>query len=120
DPKSAVAYIALGNLYWGQKNLKAADQTFKAATDLVPMRSPIRLRYVDFKLRTGAAAEAKTILEDISHKVPDYLPPRVYLMKLVCAEHREEDCAKRVQNILAQDPVNYDATYLDGILSLAK
>jgi tetratricopeptide (TPR) repeat protein len=120
DPKSAVAYMALGNLYWSRQDLKAADQAFKTAADLSPTRSPIRLRYADFKLRTGAAAEAKTMLEDISHKVPDYLPPRVYLMKMACAEHRDEVCATRVQNLLAQDPVNYDALFQDGILSLAK
>jgi hypothetical protein len=39
------------------------------------------MRYVDFKLRTGAAAEAKAMLEDINKKLPDYLPPRVHLMK---------------------------------------
>ena len=120
DPKSAVAYMALGNLYGIRQDLKAADQAFKTAADLAPPRSPIRMRYADFKLRTGAAAEAKTLLEDITHKVPDYLPPRVYLMKMACAEHRDEDCVARVQNVLAQDPTNYDALFQDGILSLAK
>src|SRR5262249_39138191 len=47
-------------------------------------------------------------------------PPRLAIMKLVCAEHQDDDCAGRVQNILAQDPVNYDALVLDGALSLAK
>ena len=31
---------------------------------------------------------------------PDYLPPRVFLMKMACAEQQDEDCAARVQNIL--------------------
>src|SRR5262249_55092512 len=77
DPKSAAAYSFLATLYWGRNDLKSAEQAFKIAAELAPLRSPIRLRYVDFKLRTGAAAEAKTFLEAITQQAPDYLPPRV-------------------------------------------
>ena len=41
-------------------------------------------------------------------------------MKVACAERRIDDCAARAQNILAQDPVNYDALFLTGVLSLEK
>jgi tetratricopeptide (TPR) repeat protein len=120
DPKSSVAHMALGTLYWSRSDLKSAAQAFKTAADLAPPRSPMRLRYADFLVKTGAVADAKNILEDITSKTPDYLPPRVYLMKIACAEHRDEDCAARVQNILAQDSINYDALIQDGILNLAK
>jgi tetratricopeptide (TPR) repeat protein len=114
DSKSADALASLGGLYWARKDLKEADQALKTAADLAPPRSPIRLRYVDFKFQTGAASEAKQILEDMSQKLPDYLPPRVYLMKMACAEQQDEGCATRVQGILAQDPTNFDALYLSG------
>jgi tetratricopeptide (TPR) repeat protein len=120
DPKSSLAYTTLGMLYGTRNDLKAAGEAFKTAADLAPPRSPLRMRYVDFLLRTGARAEAKKILEDTTGKIPDYLPPRVLLMKLVCAEHQDEDCAARVQNILAQDAINYDSLFEDGILNLAK
>src|SRR5260221_5324350 len=120
DPKSSGAYTALGTLYWSRNDLKAADESIKTAADLSPLRSPLRLRYIDFKIRTGAVAEAKALVEDINRKAPDFLPPRVYLMKAACAERHEEDCAARVQNILAQDPINYDAVFLDGGFNLAK
>ena len=120
DPKSSEAYAALGTLYWSRNDLKEADQAFKTAADLAPLRSPIRLRYADFLIKTGAGEQAKKLLEEISGKVPDYLPPRVFLMKMACAKQQDEDCTARVQNILAQDPINYDAVFWDGILSLAK
>jgi len=120
DSKSSEVYAALATLYWSRKDLKEADQAFKTAADLAPLRSPMRVRYADFLLKTGADAEAKNILEDTSRKLPDYLPPRVFLMKMACAEHQDEDCAARVQNILAQDPLSHDALFLDGILSRAK
>jgi tetratricopeptide (TPR) repeat protein len=120
DPKSTQTYAALGSLYWSRNDLKEANQAFKTGADLAPPRSPMRMRYVDFLLKTGAAAEAKAILEDITRKLPDYLPPRVNLMKIVCAEQMGDDCAARVQNILAQDPVNVDALFQSGVLNLAK
>lgn len=120
NPKSGTSHAAMGMLLWSNNDLKAADQALKTAADLAPALSPLRMRYVDFKLRTGAAAEAKQILEDINGKLPDYLPPRVYLMNIACAEKQNDDCAARVQNVLAQDPTNFEAVYQDALLSLSK
>jgi len=119
-PNSSAVHFAWGSLYWARKDLKKADQELKTASDLSPLHSFRRLRYVDFKLQTGAVAEAKAILEGIVAKVPDSLPPRVYLMKLACGERRDEDCAARIQSILAEDASNYDALLLRGELDLAR
>jgi tetratricopeptide (TPR) repeat protein len=120
DPKSGLAYTALANLYWSRNDLKAADQAFKAAADLASPASPMRLQYAGFKLRTGAAAEAKSILENINTKAPAYLPASVLLMAMACAEHQDADCTARVQTILARDPMNYDALFRDGLLNMDK
>jgi tetratricopeptide (TPR) repeat protein len=120
EPKSVETNAALGSFYWSRNDLKEADQAFKTAVELAPPRSRVRLRYADFLLRTGATAEAKNLLEESSRKYPDYLPPRVLLMKITCAERQNEDCAARVQNVLSQDSINYDALFQDGILNLAK
>src|SRR5262245_47649717 len=120
DPKSSEANAALGALYWSRNDLKEAGEAFKTAAELARPRSPGQLRYADFLIKTGAGAQAKSLLEEISRKAPDYLPPRVYLMKIACAEHQDEDCIVRVQNVLAQDPINYDALFVDGLLSLGK
>src|SRR5262249_35888497 len=120
DPKSSDANVGLGSLYWRRNDLKEADQAFKTAFELAPPRSPARLRYVDFLLKTGGNAEAKKILEETNQKHPDYLPPRVLLMNMACAEHQDDDCAARVQNILSQDPLNHDALFRAGFINLAK
>src|SRR6516165_7157147 len=120
DPKSIEAHVALALLYWSRNDLKEPDQAFKTAVELAPPRSPARLRYVDFLLRTGASAEAKKILEETNQEHPDYLPARVVLMKMACAERQDDDCAARVKNVLSQDSINYDALYQDGILNLKK
>jgi predicted Zn-dependent protease len=78
------------------------------------------MRYADFKLQTGSVQEAKAMLEEINKKLPQYLPPRVSLLKIACAEQRKEDCAARVQDILAQDPLNFEAVYQDALISASK
>src|SRR6516225_1667651 len=93
---------------------------YSRTVELAPLRSPARMRYADFLLKTGANAEAKKILEETNQKDPDYLPPRVLLMKMACAERQDEDCATRVKNVLSQDSINYDALFQDGLLNLAK
>ena len=120
DPKSAAAYTNLGNFYWSRNDLQAADRAFKAAADLAPPPPPMQLRYAEFKLRTGAAPEAKKILEDINSKSPDYLPASVALMRVACAERLDDACATRVQTILARDTMNYDGLFQDGLLNIQK
>src|SRR6516225_4020873 len=93
---------------------------YSRTVELAPLRSPARMRYADFLLKTGANAEAKKILEETNQKNPDYLPPRVLLMKMACAERQDENCVTRVKNVLSQDSINYDALYQDGILNLSK
>ena len=109
-----------GNIYWARNDLKAADRAFKTAAEFAPLRSDIRMRYADFKFRTGTVADAKIFLEDLSQKAPDYLPPRVRLMVLICAERQDQDCAAQVENILTRDPINYAALFQSGIMNLSK
>src|ERR1700730_18498535 len=122
DPKSALAHSALANLYWARNDLKAAEQAFKAAADLASPASPMLMQYANFKLRTGAVPEAKSILENINTKAPSYLPASVGLMKLSCAERNRntEDCDAKTQIILARDTMNYDGLLQDGIRNIEK
>jgi tetratricopeptide (TPR) repeat protein len=119
DPKSAGALTAMANIYWSRNDLPAAEREFKAAADLSPPRSPMWLRYADFKRRTGAVKEAKEILQGVLQKAPDYLPAQAALMTIACTE-RGDDCAERVRAVLARDPNNVDALYQDGLISLDK
>ena len=120
DPRSSLGHMILGNIYWTRNDLTAADQAFKTAAEFAPLRSEIRMRYADFKFRTGTVADAKMFLEDLSQKAPDYLPPRVRLMIITCAERQDQDCTAQVENILIRDPVNYAALFQSGTMSLSK
>ena len=119
-PKSSAVHLALGSLYLYRRDVTAATQAFESAAALSPLRSPIRLRYAEMKLRSGATAEAKKFVEEMVRDAPDYLPGRVFLMRIVCSENRGDDCAARVDNVLAQDALNYDALFQSGLLTLGK
>ena len=134
DPESSAAHFALGNLYWKlsamhlalgnldwmRHDLTQADQAFRTATELAPLRSAMRLRYMDFKLQTGALEDAKMASEAITRKAPDYLSAWIYLMKIAFAEQRYEDGSALLQKILTRDPENFDALLQSGNLKLAK
>lgn len=120
DPKSIEAHAMLGVLYLSRNEAKQADQEFKTAAELAPARSPMRVRYAEFKIGTGATDEGRKILEEMIEKAPDYLPPRVYMLRLACTPTQSEDCSARTQNVLAQDPLNYDGVFQDGLSSLSK
>ncbi len=120
DGKSINALLALGELYWSLGDSRAAATAFKTATEVDTSHSSAPLRYADFLLKTGSVEEARSLLEELNRKNPDYLPPRVALMNLACQQKHDESCTTRVQKILAQDSNNYDAVLQDGILSLER
>jgi putative PEP-CTERM system TPR-repeat lipoprotein len=120
DPKLPATQMALGNLYWMKNDLPRAEQAFKTGAELSPARSPRRLKYVEFKLKTGSLDDAKKLLEDITRNAPDYLPAWNYLAQVAFAERRFDDAAALLQKVLARDRINYDATLLDANVKLNK
>ena len=120
DPKSGVAYTAMGALHWAQSNLEAAEADFKTAADLSPPRSPRRLQYARFEMQSGKAAVAKTILGEMIKKTPDYIPAWVGLAEIALAEKKFDECAASVNKALTRDPDNYDALLLSGRLDFTR
>ena len=120
DPKLPVTRMALGSLYWMRKDTNRADATFKAGVELSPQSPPRRMKYADFKYKTGSVYDARKILEDITRDAPDYLPAWNYLAQLAFSQNRLDDCSAILQKILAKDSINYEATLLDATIKLSK
>jgi len=120
NPKSVSAEVELGEILLVRKNPKLAGEAFRIASELSPLRSPRRLMYIDFLLRSGSEVEAKKTLAEMNAKAPDYIPGWVFAMKLALAEHRYDDCAADIKQILAHDLANYDAMMERGMLKLAQ
>lgn len=120
DPKSSAAHTALGNLLWLQHDLKQAEAHYKAAAELAPARSSRRLRFVDFKLQTGAVEEAKELLREIVTKTPDYLPALHRSAQIALGERRFDECDAALRRILTRESSDFDALLLRARMRLAE
>jgi tetratricopeptide (TPR) repeat protein len=120
DPKLPATRMALGNLYWMRNDTNRADATFKAGVELSPQSFPRRMKYADFKYKTGSVYDARKILEDITRNAPDYLPAWNYLAQLAFSQNRLDDCSAILQKVLAKDSINSEAVLLDATVKLSK
>jgi len=120
DPKLPATRMALGNLYWMRNDTNRADATFKAGVELSPQSSLRRMKYADFKYKTGSVYDARKILEDLTRDAPDYLPAWNYLAQIAFSQNRLDDCSAILQKVLAKDSINYEAALLDATVNLSK
>lgn len=120
NPRSVSALTALATFYWRYNSLESAGKAFKAAIEADPLHSHVLVRYVDFLFATGPSDRAIKVLEDANRDFPEYLPPRIYLMKVACEKKLDDLCSTRVQDVLRQAPTNFDALFMSGNLSMVK
>jgi len=120
DPKLISTHLANAALGAERNDLLAVSNSLKTAADLSPLRSNPRIKYADFRFKSGSPADAEHILEDVTRQAPDYFPAWIELMHLFFAERNYDKCSDAIAKILARDPANYDALMQSGNLSMAK
>ncbi|HEX3797835.1 MAG TPA: tetratricopeptide repeat protein [Verrucomicrobiae bacterium] len=118
DPKYEPMYDALANYYWSEKDLKRADEAFKASIETAPPRSVRRLKYAQFKIQNGDIPGARLILEESIKKAPDYMPAMTTLAGVDVAEKKFDSANEWLGKVLARDPDNYEALLMSGRLGL--
>src|SRR5438874_585710 len=82
DPNLPAVHSALGTLYLVKKDVEKAGAEFEKAATLSPPRSGEKLKFAQFKVQTGASAEAKAFLEKLTKQTPDLLPAWSMLAKI--------------------------------------
>ena len=120
DPKSSLVYVGLAKLSAFRKDLKGADQAYKTAVELAPLRSSVRTMYAEFQAQTGATNQAVESMRELSRQAPDYLPPLLLLMRFSLGEGKLDECNSYISQVLAREPNNADALLFKGDVSLAK
>ncbi|MEO5960290.1 MAG: tetratricopeptide repeat protein [Opitutaceae bacterium] len=120
DPKSSGAHAYLGAFYFNQGDVKSAKDAFKSAASLSPIRSPRRLKYVEFLLQNDGMEEAKRELAGITEKAPDFIPALALKMRLSFDEHRYTEAAAAAEKILSRDRTNHDALLQNAAVKLAQ
>src|SRR5438874_5349065 len=109
DPNLPAVHSALGTLYLVKKDVEKAGAEFEKAATLSPPRSTEKLKFAQFKVQTGALAEAKAFLEKITKQTPDLLPAWSIRAKIANSEKKYDEALQLLQNVLSRDPENLDA-----------
>lgn len=109
DPKCYRAHAELGALYAMRGDTKRAASEMRVAADMAPLRSAIRIHYIEYLGATHQSAEATRLLAALTAQAPDYIPGLVYRMKLEFYQRRFKDSQATAERILARDSRNYDA-----------
>jgi tetratricopeptide (TPR) repeat protein len=120
NPKSAEAHLAHAILSLLQKNPKTAGTEFKAAAELSPPRSSMKITYADYLAHTGAAAEASAYLKELTKSTPDFLPPWTLLARNALSEKKYDEALALLENVFSRDPDSVDGRLVQADALLAK
>lgn len=120
DPGYAEAYVLIATIQLSRKEEAAGIESFKRSAELSPPRSPRRLQYAQFLLRSGKLEEGKQAIEEITRKTPDYLPAWIALAESALMERKYEECETLLDRALARDAHSLEALLIRGRLRLAQ
>ena len=118
--KSPQVHSAMAAFHRLQNNPVEMGQELKLAAELTPLRSEERLRYLEYQARTGEAAVAIAELQDITRKVPDYLPAWSRLAQIAISDRKFDEALAHLQKALRVDPTNYECREVRAQLWLAR
>ena len=119
DPKSPFAHAAMAGIYLAASNKALAEKELKAAAELAPLRSLVRIRSAELMADNGALEEAKKLLQELSAKAPDYLPAWKLQAQIALSEKKYDDAMAFTDRVLARDPANLDTRMLRPQIHLA-
>lgn len=106
-PKSIPALLTKGKLSLIKGDLSKAGEAFKAAADLAPIRSEANMTLANFTAGKGAVAEAKSQLQEITRKAPDYLPAwNLQAQIALLAENKPDESLTLLGNVFSRDSHN--------------
>jgi tetratricopeptide (TPR) repeat protein len=120
DPKLAETHRSRAALLLMQKNQKGAVAELKAAADLSPPRSSMKINYADYLARTGAAAEAMAYLKELTKKTPDLLSAWTLLARTALSSKKYDETLALLENVFSRDPDSVDGRLIEADALLAK
>jgi tetratricopeptide (TPR) repeat protein len=120
DPNSAPLASAMASLDIVNGDPKGAEELYKNAAAKAPLRSLSRMQYAEFQFQHGETNQAVASLIEINHKVPDYRPASLLLMRFTFAERKFDECSSYINQILEREPGNLETLMQKGALSFTK
>jgi putative PEP-CTERM system TPR-repeat lipoprotein len=120
DPRSGRAWLALGFVLMEQGKLEQADQAYHTAADLSAPASTDRLKWAEFKIRTGAADEGRKMLEQMTRDASDFTAAWGVLALLTFDQKDYKESARLAKEVVRQDPENFTGLLLMAKISAAE
>ena len=114
DPRSSRAHLALASIYLIRKDPVRVPAELKTAAELAPLRSDERITYAEYQASHGAAGEAKTFLQDLTKKAPDYIPAWRVLAQMSLGEKKYDETLSILENIFSRDPDNPEGHVIES------
>jgi len=120
DPKSIPALLAKGSFCLVRKDTAGAEAAYKQAAEIAPLRSTARIKLIDLQLARGATKEAEAMLEDLTKKVPDYIPAWRARADVAYANQKFDDALAHLEKVFAVDVANFESRMLQAQAVLGK
>ncbi len=120
DPKSTQALGGLAGIAWSRGALQEADANFAAAATNSPAKSGERLRWAEFRLRTGNVEGGRQVLQDALKLAPDFHGASLALAQLAMQQSKNDEAVDLIKKVLGADPKNFEARFLEARLKLVQ
>lgn len=120
EPNSPAVLTALAGLHLRSGELPEAEKYFKSAVAAAPARSTAHIAYAEFLLQNGKPKEGIQVLEDMTRRVPDYLPAWLALAQHAYSQKDYARTTQLLQQVITKDQGNYDAHMIQALVINAK
>jgi tetratricopeptide (TPR) repeat protein len=120
EPKSVTALVASASLRMARNDADGAEQKFKEAADLAPVRSAQRLQYAEYVARRGRGDEARALVSEMCKQVPDYIPAWMLAARLANEAKQHDEALAALERVFGIDSDNYPARLMQAENYVAK
>ncbi len=120
NPKYADGHALASAVNFANKKVPEGEASLKSAADLAPARSIHPLQYARFKAQTGDVATARTVLEGVVKKTPDYLPALIALSQLYAGQNELPKAEETIAKAAARDAMHPEVIVLSARFKMGK
>jgi predicted Zn-dependent protease len=120
NPQLAEARLAMAKLYLREGKRNEADKEFRAAAEIAPLRSPVKIQFAGFRDHQGATAEAEAYLKELLRKSPDFLPAFRELARISLRKKDYKGALEHLLRTFERDTLHYEGMLLRAQINLAQ
>jgi len=120
DPKLPMAHLAAASVRRANGDLRGAEESIKTGSELAPVRSPERLRYIEFKVQQGQTKEAQVLVAEVVKLASDFLPALIVSAQLAHGAKAYDEALAILEKVFSIDSFNISGRLLQADALVAK